>query len=32
VGEDLKIVVPNIAYTAGVSSSGAIGSVTVTTS
>jgi hypothetical protein len=32
IGEDLKIVVPNIAYTAGVPASGAIGSVTVTTS
>jgi hypothetical protein len=32
VGENLKIVVPNVAYTAGVSASGSIGSVTVTTS
>jgi hypothetical protein len=32
VGEDLKIVVPNVAYTAGVSSSGSIGSVTATPS
>jgi len=32
VGEDLKIVVPNVAYTAGVSGSGALGTVSVTTS
>ena len=32
VGEDLKIVVPNVAYTAGVSASGSIGSVTATPS
>lgn len=32
VGEDLKIVVPNVAYTLGVSGTGGVGSVTVTTS
>ena len=31
VGEDLKIVVPNVAYTSGVSGSGALGTVSVTT-
>ena len=30
VGEDLKIVVPNTAYTLGVSASGSIGTVSVT--
>ena len=31
VGEDLKIVVPNIAYLPGVSASGSVGTVSVTT-
>lgn len=32
IGEDLKIVVPNIAYPLGVSSTGSVGTVTVTIS